>query len=114
MKRVCSVDVVNAYKATGLIPVRKVWTSEDERGGCALDALARWTSDARGEDWADAKLDPIYLRGFLDAWDADEPHVVLEQEEDPPRKYLIGYWDAILCRDAVQREFDSICAIEAS
>jgi hypothetical protein len=114
MKRVCAIDVVNAYKATGLIPIRKAWTTTDQRGGCAIDALARYTTEYCGEQWADDNLEPNYLRGFLDAWDADEPQTILEQEDNPPQNYVVGYWDAILCRDAVHREFDSISEVEAN
>jgi len=113
MKRVCAYDVVNAYEATGLIPIRKAWSSKDERGGCAIDALARWSTSLSGAAWADENLDPEYTRGFTDAWDADEPAEILDQCDDN-KSYLIGYWDAILCRDAVEKTFDSISEVQAS
>ena len=112
MKRVSANDVVNAYKATGLIPIRKAWESPDARGGCAIDALARWATSLSGEAWADQNLEPDYIRGFTDAWDADAPAEILEQQENN-KSYLIGYWDAILCRDAVENEFTSITEVEA-
>lgn len=114
MKRVCALDVVAAYKATGLIPIRKAWVSEDDRGGCALDTLGFWLQQTRGEDWADQNLDPTYIKGFIDAWDADEPLVVLPDQDNPSKLYLMGYWDSILCRDAVEEAFDSIHEVEAS
>ena len=112
MKRVCALDVVNAYKATGLIPIRMAWTSNDARGGCAIDALANCYHGVSGEEWAAENLDSVYIKGFLDAWDAPEPSAVLEEKNAKP--YLIGYWDAILCREAVEREFSSITEVDAS
>jgi hypothetical protein len=105
MKRMSSVDVVNAYKATGLIPIRKAWEADDSRGGCAIDAVARHLEGIHGEAWADANLEHNYTRGFVDAWDADTPVILDETQEC--KEFLIGYWDAIICRDAVEREFAS-------
>ena len=107
MIRVMATDVVNAYKATGLIPVRCVWHSQNPRGGCAIDTLAQALGEGEGEEWA-KRLDDRYLQGFLDAWDADEPDL----EEDTERNYSMGFWDAVACRRAVTEEFSSITMIE--
>jgi len=98
-------DVVNAYKKTGLIPVRKAWQTEDARGGCAIDAVARSLGATNGEAWASEHLQENYIRGFVDAWDSDEPKIL--DETGNCKDYLIGYWDAIICRDAVASEFSS-------
>lgn len=114
MKRICALDVVTAYKETGLIPIRKAWMSEDDRGGCALDALGAWHSQTRGEDWADENLDSTYIKGFIDAWDSDEPLAACPKVEDSDKIYLMGYWDAILCRDAIDSEFNTIHEVGAN
>ena len=111
MIRVLPTDVVSAYKATGLIPIRKAWESKDGRGGCAIDALARHTTDLSGNAWA-SRLDDLYCKGFTNAWDADKPR--LEDEDCPSQMYRQGYWDAVLCRAAVLKEFASITPIETS
>jgi len=98
-------DVISAYKETGLIPVRKAWQTDDARGGCAIDAVARAHGAHNGEAWADEHLDPNYIRGFVDAWDADDPKIM--GETDNCKEYLIGFWDSIICRDAVEQEFTS-------
>lgn len=106
MLRMNSTDVVDAYKATGLIPVRKAWMTQDARGGCAFDAVARHLAHCPGEAWADAHFDSGYIRGFVEAWDADQPVILEETGND--KEFLIGYWDAILCREAVEKEFTSV------
>jgi hypothetical protein len=106
-------DVVTAYKVTGLIPIRKAWQSEDSRGGCAIDAVSRWLDeDSSGEPWATDNLNHDYVKGFLDAWDSDEPKILNETEN--PKEFLIGYWDAMLCREAVEKEFTSITEVQTS
>jgi len=105
MRRVSAVDVVAAYKATCLIPIRTAWQTSDNRGGCALDVLAWWFEGIGGEEWAADNLDHIYTQSFLDAWDADETRSLTATEQ--PQEYLLGYWDAILCREAVEEEFAS-------
>ena len=112
INRVSANDVVEAYKATKLIPIRKAWCSNDDRGGCALEAIAQWSTCLTGDDWATAHLTERYIKGFLDAWDADEPKDVLDMEAHSDKQYLLGYWDAILCREAVVAEFDSIAEVE--
>jgi len=100
-------DVVTAYKVTGLIPIRKAWETTDERGVCAIDAIAAWLgAETNGEAWAADNLNHNYTQGFIEAWDADEPKILDEREN--PKEFLIGYWDAILCREAVEEEFASI------
>lgn len=105
MLRINPQDVISAYKETGLIPVRKVWTTSDSRGGCAIDAVAQWSANDSGEAWASKNLDPNYTQGFVEAWDADEPQILSETEHC--KEHLIGYWDAIICREAVETEFAS-------
>ena len=105
MKRMNPTDVVAAYEATGLIPVRRAWETQDGRAGCAIDAVARHRQNANGEDWAADNLHEMYTRGFVDAWDADQPQIL--DETGSTQEYLIGYWDAILCRDAVEQAFGS-------
>jgi hypothetical protein len=103
--RVNANDVVTAYKATGLIPIRKAWQSEDERGGCAIDALAHHIAGVTGEAWAVENLEPDYIKGFVDAWDEDHPKII--DEKGSSKNFLIGFWDAILCREAVEKAFSS-------
>jgi len=105
MIRVNASDVVRAYMLTNRIPIRRAWQSESGRGSDAIDAYARARGAQSGEDWADEHLDPNYLKGFLTAWDAEKPEIL--QETSNGKNYLIGYWDAILCRDAVEQEFNS-------
>ena len=104
MLRINPSDVVAAYTATGLIPIRKAWESVDGRGGCPFSALAQQMGEDSGESWA-GRLDEHYTRGFIDAWDADQPAILNETKND--KRYLIGYWDAIICRDAVEQTFSS-------
>lgn len=105
MIRMNSSDVVNAYKKTGLIPIRKAWQTPDARGGCAIDAFARSRGEVNGEAWAFENLNEDYVRGFNDAWDADDPRIL--DERGDCKEFLIGFWDAIICREAVEREFAS-------
>ena len=69
MLRINPSDVVKAYTATGLIPIRKAWESANGRGACAFSAMASYLGEDGGEAWA-SKLDDSYVRGFNDAWDA--------------------------------------------
>lgn len=111
MMRMNANDVVTAYKVTGLIPIRKAWQSDDSRGGCAIDAVARWIEETNcGEPWATENLHPDYGKGFVEGWDADEPKIL--NERDSCKEYLLGYWDAILCREAVEEEFSSVKAVQ--
>lgn len=113
MKRISAIDVVNAYKATCLIPIRKAWQSADQRGGCAIDALAYHQYGTGGYSWAAENLQPEYALGFTDAWDVDDPTETLGQS-DTNKNYLIGYWDAVLCRDAVEEAFGSVSEVETN
>lgn len=108
MIRVMPTDVVNAYKQTGLIPIRRAWQSLDDRGGCAIDALARCQGEDNGEEWS-ARLGHAYLKGFLDAWDAETPLI----EGEVSGEFRQGFWDAVLCRAAVEKEYSSITTIDA-
>jgi len=109
MIRVMATDVVNAYKATGLIPIRRAWESMDGRGGCAIDALARHWTDLSGQSWAE-RLDEDYVHGFTAAWDCEETRTY-ELSDSDPRAFKIGFWDGVLCRNAVEQEFSSITAV---
>lgn len=107
MNRLLPEDVVNAYRSTGLIPIRLAWTTTDSRGGCAIDTLAK----ARGctVEAIRGSLNTDYETGFLAAWDADDPHQAdlvaeLKQKNEATKQ---GYCDGILCRQAVQKCFSS-------
>jgi len=104
--RMNASDVVSAYKDTGIIPIRKAWNTGDGRGGCPFDALARTIGVESGEIWSSGCFDPEYVEGFNDAWDADEPKAL--DQTTKRKKFLIGYWDAVLCREAVEKAFSSV------
>lgn len=108
MSRILPDDVVEAYKATGVIPIRMAWITTDARGGCAIDTLARHygvcTDDLR------KTLDTQYEEGFLLAWDSDLPtsdEVVLKVEAEGNTHLRQGYCDGLLCRSAVESSFSS-------
>lgn len=107
MNRLLPDDVVNAYRRTGLIPIRLAWTTTDARGGCAIDTLAH----ARGctVESIRGSLDKDYETGFLAAWDADNPHdpAMVEELKSKTEATKQGYCDAILCRRAVEKTFSS-------
>lgn len=113
MNRMNPHDVVNAYKATGLIPIRRAWTTTDARGACAFDAYARSCTDMTGDQFSSYYYDADYVKGFVEAWDAEDPMDLLDQEERCT-VYLTGFWDAVACRDLVVQEFESITAVETS
>lgn len=112
MFRMSPSDVVNAYKTTGIIPVRKVWQTPHGRGGCAFDVIARSLNIENGEAWSSQKFAKEYVDGFNEAWDADDPEVL--DKSAGHKAYLIGYWDAILCREAVESAFASVAETKSS
>jgi len=108
MTRVLPDDVVQAYYHTGLIPIRCAWNTTDNRGGCAIDALARHrgidTDDLRGS------LPDRYEEGFLLAWDSDEPRhsgIVGKIKAEADDSVKRGFCDGLLCRSAVEKTFSS-------
>lgn len=106
MNRVLPKDVVHAYRTTGLIPVRLVWTTKDERGGCAIDALAACRNVTTDE--FRRTLEEGYEEGFLLAWDADDPQsrkITTKVNLETRVFYKRGYADGLLCRDAVEKAF---------
>lgn len=108
MSRVLPDDVVNAYYHTNLIPIRCAWSTTDNRGGCAIDALARHRGVLTDE--LRATFAPRYEEGFLMAWDADDPHhsaiiSKIKAEDDDVVKQ--GFCDAMLCRSAVEKTFSA-------
>ncbi|MGD9725626.1 MAG: hypothetical protein AB7L09_03410 [Nitrospira sp.] len=107
MVRMLPEEIVKAYSATGLIPIRMAWTTTDRRGGCALDALAK--SRGCSVDTLRGLLDEHYEAGFLAAWDADDPNdpEIIEVLKSRATIVKRGYADGILCRRAVERAFDS-------
>jgi hypothetical protein len=113
MNRVNPHNVVEAYKVTKLIPIRKAWTTTDTRGACAFDALARASTDMNGDEYSKAYFDEVYIKGFIEAWDADTPLDIIDKDEKC-NMYLTGFWDAMVCRDVVTMEFDSVAVVEAS
>lgn len=113
MNRVNAQHVVEAYKITGLIPIRQAWTTTDARGGCALDALARATTTMNGEEYAKEYFEELYIKGFVDAWDHAAPMTLLDQDQKC-NTYLAGFWDAMVARDMVTKEFESIEVVETT
>lgn len=113
MNRVNAQHVVDAYKITGLIPVRRAWSTTDARGGCAMDALARATTSLNGHEYAQTYFEELYISGFVDAWDAEDPMDLLDQDQRC-NTYLTGFWDAVSARDMVTKEFESIEVAETT
>ena len=107
MMRLHPDDVVSAFERTKRIPIRLAWTTQDHRGGCAIDTVAL----VRGIS-ADAlrqELNIDYETGFLHAWDADslsDPELLAEIKERSPTIQL-GFLDGVACRGAVERVFSS-------
>jgi hypothetical protein len=108
VSRILPDDIVEAYRATGVIPIRMSWITTDTRGGCAIDTLARHLSVRTDE--LRRTLDTRYEEGFLYAWDADNPieQSLLDQIKTEDSKQLsLGYSDGIKCRTAVEEAFSS-------
>ena len=108
MNRVLPDDLVRAYDDTGLIPIRLAWTTTDERGGCALDAMARWRG-VTTQELRDS-FSPRYEEGFLLAWDSDFPQseeVVHKVRNEDDGILARGFCDGILCRSAVEKTFSA-------
>ena len=108
MTRVLPDDVVQAYKATGMIPIRLAWFTKDERGGCAIDCLARHRG--MDTDVLRKELQGRYEEGFIYAWDSDDPRNTalidkVKAEQDQNLKQ--GFCDGLLCRSAVEKTFSS-------
>ncbi len=108
MVRVLPDEVVLAYYETGLIPVRRVWATDDGRGASAIDVMAY----CHGIDTAVFRehLDEGYEEGFILAWDADDPTsekivAMIKDEDDLLVKR--GFCDGFLCRIAVEKAFSS-------
>lgn len=114
MNRIRPRDVVAAYEATGLIPIRKSWTSRDDRGGCAFDAVARHRTSFSGHEMATQFYEDNYVQGFLDAWDADDPRDLYEKIGEKDAPYCTGFNDAMDCAEAVVRAFESIEVVESA
>jgi len=102
MIRVNPVDVLEAFKKTGLVPVRLAWQSQNPHGGCALETLSL-SHGIACEDFISA-LDQEYLEGFVHAWDSDKPELDTSKMRGG---YLKGYWDSIRTRDLVTSYFSS-------
>jgi len=103
MNRVTPREVVTAYTKTNNIPIRQAWTSQDPRGGCAFETMAQ----ARGVDCNSmiADMDQSYVKGFIDAWDADKPQEM--SLLDLPEQSRLGFQDGYTCRRAVEAFFTS-------
>ena len=108
MTRMLAADVIDAYNSTGLIPIRLAWCSRNNRGGCAIDALAQHrgitTEDLRSQ------FPTRYEEGFLYAWDAEEPRrraytdkIKAEKDEMVTK----GFCDGLRCRAAVEKTYSS-------
>ncbi len=111
MMRLLPGEVVAAYQHTGRIPIRMAWTTTDDRGGCAMDAVAQ--SMGLSTDEFRAKLDDRYEVGFLTAWDADNPGSAEIREfiEAEDTAHKLGYCDGVVCRREVERVFSSLIPI---
>ncbi len=108
MIRVLPDDVVKAYAATNLIPIRCAWTTTDSRGGCAIDALAIHHGVAT-EDLRE-QLTEGYEEGFLLAWDAQDPRcdaIINWVKANTSDVLKRGFCDGLLCRSAVEKTFSS-------
>lgn len=108
MSRILPDDIVEAYRATGVIPIRMSWITTDTRGGCAIDTLARYFSVQTDE--LRRTLDTRYEEGFLYAWDADDPadrSLLAQIKAEDSEKLNLGYSDGIACRKAVEEAFSS-------
>lgn len=108
MGRMLPAEVVDAYNSTCLIPIRLAWNTKNDRGGCAIAAVAQH----RGVSLDEVRSQfPIrYEEGFLYAWDDEEPRrksctdrIKAENDE----MVIKGFCDGLRCRAAVERTYSS-------
>jgi len=98
MRRITPAEVIEAYRVTGLKPVRKTFRESDSSGktisGCAMTAIALASGfDINKKciaDWADINFGGEYAGDFRAAFDGYEFKNVTP-----------GYADGIACAAAV-------------
>lgn len=103
MNRVLPEQVVEAYKVTGLIPIRCAWVNKDRRGACALSTVACHRRMHRARLLL--QLGEEYEMGFTGAWDEDSPGDVPSERLKP--RYRLGWFDGVSARKALNAEFGS-------
>ena len=116
-KRITPDQVVEAYLATGLVPIRDGWTDRigDRRCGCGLTAVATQISEANYDRISNAimeeyviadllDLSPKYVGGFADGFDGGkrDPY----ESED----WQLGYEDGRSAWEAVKHLRDGVLA----
>jgi hypothetical protein len=101
-------EVVDAYNSTCLIPIRLAWNTRNDRGGCAIAAVAQHRGVSLDE--VRNEFPTRYEEGFLYAWDAEEPRrefYIDKIKKEDDEMVTRGFCDGLLCRSAVESAYSS-------
>lgn len=101
MRRITVEEVLEAYRVTGMKPMRRYTIIRNQCAGCAIGALAV-ASGVPSEldciyDWRDKMFGASYVKGFMNSFDDTPPSMSNEQ-------YNQGYADGQAVAAAVFQE----------